>query len=344
MAERARNNPQGSVYDAPRHESAIEGRFPAAIRRISWGAIFAGVAVALVIQLLLNLFGLSIGLGTIDPATEQAPLQGIGTGTGIWLALSAIVALFAGGWVAGHLAGLPRRIDGLLHGFVTWAVTTFVTLYLITSGVGIVLGGALNVVQEGTQLLAEGVQAVAPEVAQQVEGDLSIEQVQQEAIEILRQTGREDLQPENLAERAQQAADTVGQAAREAAQQPGEAEEAIRQALRRLIAFGEETVTAADREAVVNVLVARTDMSRAEARQTVKEYEQAFQQAQQEVEQTTQELRQDAVQVADQAAATVSRAALWSALALVVGAVAAATGGAAGAPRDMPASPAVRRE
>ncbi|MCK8494731.1 hypothetical protein M0L20_22875 [Spirosoma sp. RP8] len=50
------------------------------VKRISWSAVFAGVLVAIVSQLLLSLLGLGIGLSTIDPETEQNPTAGLGTG------------------------------------------------------------------------------------------------------------------------------------------------------------------------------------------------------------------------------------------------------------------------
>lgn len=356
MADSIRDDPAGGAYGSARRERAARTRapaehapeeevapreyFPAAIRRISWGAILAGAVVALVLQLLFNLFGVAAGLGAIDPATEEAPFSGLGLGTGIWLVVSSIIALFVGGWTAGRFAGLPRRVDGLLHGFVTWAVTTFVIVYLAASGVGAIFGGAFSVMQEGTDVLARGAGIALPEVAEQIEGEASAEEIRQEIADLLRQTGREDLQPENLAAQAQQAADTVGQAAEEAAQAPADAEEEIRNAFDRLIAMGQETVSEVDREAVVNVLVARTDMSREEAQQTVKEYEATAEQARQQLQQAGEQ----ATQTADQVIASVSRAALWTAIAMVVGAVAAAGGGATGAPADLPASPAVRRE
>ena len=37
------------------------------INQISWGAVLAGVVVALTAQLLLNLLGVGIGLSTIEP-------------------------------------------------------------------------------------------------------------------------------------------------------------------------------------------------------------------------------------------------------------------------------------
>ena len=57
-----------------RHDGALPGgNVPAAgviARRISWGAVFAGALVALVVQLALSLLGLGIGMGTVDPLEE----------------------------------------------------------------------------------------------------------------------------------------------------------------------------------------------------------------------------------------------------------------------------------
>jgi len=39
----------------------------ASLRRVSWGAILAGVVVALAVQVLLAMLGAAIGLATIEP-------------------------------------------------------------------------------------------------------------------------------------------------------------------------------------------------------------------------------------------------------------------------------------
>lgn len=346
-ARETRRDPKGRRDPAARGEpaDAYAGTFAAALRRVSWGAIFAGAVVALVLQLMLNLLGLSIGLGAIDPAAQQDPLGGLGTGAGIWLVVTGLIALFAGGWTAGRLAGLPRPIDGVLHGFVAWAVATFVTFYLVVSGVGTVLSGAFTVVQEGTRVVAQGVEAVAPQAGEAVGAigdEISTEEVRQEALTILQQTGQEELQPENLAQRADAAAGTAGEAAGEAAQSPAEAEQEIQQALDQLITSGQEVVDEVDREAAVNVLVNRTDMTEEEARSTVVEYEQVFRQARQQIEQTAQQVQEQAPQVASDVTDAVSRAALWGFITMLIGALAAAGGGAIGAPQHV-AAPAERR-
>ena len=50
--------------------------------------------------------GAGIGLSTVDPLRYNPPdASTVGMGAGIWWAISSMAALFAGGWVAGHLAG-----------------------------------------------------------------------------------------------------------------------------------------------------------------------------------------------------------------------------------------------
>ena len=99
------------------------------IRRISWAAIIAGLVVALAIELVLSLLGVGIGASTIHVVNGTSASAGsIGIGSGIWFLLSTLIALFGGGWVAGRLAGMPRPIDGTLHGVIAWSLTSLVTV------------------------------------------------------------------------------------------------------------------------------------------------------------------------------------------------------------------------
>ncbi|HEX9956287.1 MAG TPA: hypothetical protein VGA96_03490, partial [Fibrella sp.] len=100
------------------------------MNRISWSAVFAGVLIAIVTQLLLTLLGLGVGLGTIDPVEESNPTAGLGMGSAIWYIVSSLISLFVGGWVAGRLASAPRLFDGIIHGILTWCVVTLLTIYL----------------------------------------------------------------------------------------------------------------------------------------------------------------------------------------------------------------------
>ena len=82
------------------------------INRVSWGAVLAGVVVALVAQLILNMIGIGIGAATLDPGAgaEQNPsARGFSIGAAAWWAVSGILAALAGGFAAGRLSGHPRK-------------------------------------------------------------------------------------------------------------------------------------------------------------------------------------------------------------------------------------------
>ena len=64
-------------------------------RRISWAAIFGGVILVVVVQLLLSTLGAGIGLGTVNVNAGTTPDAGnFGIGAGIWWVISSCIALF----------------------------------------------------------------------------------------------------------------------------------------------------------------------------------------------------------------------------------------------------------
>jgi hypothetical protein len=137
---------------------------PATPRRVSWGAIFAGAIAVIAIELLLNLLGAGVGAATVNPLQGQLPGQGLALGAVIWFVLSCIISLFIGGWIAGRLADSPSKRDGALYGFVTWALASLVLVYMLSTAIGGVLGGAASVLGKTASLAGHGAQAAAPTV------------------------------------------------------------------------------------------------------------------------------------------------------------------------------------
>jgi hypothetical protein len=127
-------------------------------RRISWGAIFAGTVVALGTGLLLTLFGFFVGFAMYNPQTEAQPAAGIPMWTMIWYLITAFCSLFAGGWVAARLAGTPEKGTGMLHGLVTWGLTTISSVLF---GI-LAIGGLLRV---SAQLMHTLVAGISPALA-----------------------------------------------------------------------------------------------------------------------------------------------------------------------------------
>jgi hypothetical protein len=126
------------------------------IHRIAWGAVFAGVAISMVTQLLLNLLGLGFGAGLVDPQTADASSAGnFSIGAGLWWAISGIIAAGAGGYAAGRLSGRPEPTTTAWHGLTAWAFTTLAIFYLLTTAVGATMGGALSAISSAAGPVAQ---------------------------------------------------------------------------------------------------------------------------------------------------------------------------------------------
>ena len=325
----------------PVSSPTVTGNFAARpSRRVSWGAVFAGMVIAVVVQLVFSLLGAGIGLSTVDPLRHSTPdAATFGLGAGIWWIVSSVVALFAGGWVAGHLAGSPEATDSALHGLLTWGVATLVTVYLLASLLGSVVRGGASLVGKTAEVAATGVGAVAGPAGKLIQDQMAasgitLEGLKDQVQKLLAQTGNPALQPGAIASQASAAAGQITSAATGAGTPGTLPADDLQGALQKIIAAGKSTIDQADRESVVNVVMARTGVSRPEAEQRTDAWIKQYQDARARFEQQKIEAEAKARQVADNAAGASSKAALGMVLALVLGAIAAAWGGRA-ARRDV---------
>jgi hypothetical protein len=130
--------------------------------RISWGAIWGGTAIALSVMLVLSLIGIGVGLSTLDPQTGDNPSgQAVGIGAVIWWAVSSLISLFVGGMIAGRAAA---SFNGHIHGLITWATVTLLSILMLTSAIGSALAGATGLARFATNLVPQ-VQQRASEAA-----------------------------------------------------------------------------------------------------------------------------------------------------------------------------------
>jgi len=312
-------------------------------KRISWGAVFAGALLALVLQLGLSLLGAGIGLSTIDPLQERNPVSGLGTGAIIWYGISTLVALYVGGLVAGRLAGAPRRTDGLLHGLLTWGLVTLFTFYLLTTAVGGIISGVGGVAGRALTAAGSGIAAVAPQAGDAIKGELKeqgidLNDLKKEASKLLRQTGKSELSPEEL-ERQGRAAGNVAKAeAGQSAANPQEASDNFDQVIDNLTSKAENIGNAADRDAAVNVVMKRTGKTRAESEQVVDNWIATAKEAQAKLAQAKDAAAQKAREAGDAAASGLSKAAIFAFIGMVLGAAAAGFGGRQATPDERLAS------
>ncbi|MCF2487998.1 hypothetical protein [Dyadobacter sp. CY347] len=306
------------------------------LKRISWSAIFAGVLVAIVAQMLLSLLGFGIGLGTIDAVEEKNPAAGLGIGSAIWYILSSLISLFVGSWVAGRLASAPRLFDGILHGVLTWCLVTLLTIYFLTTTIGSIIGGTGRLVGGLVKTAGKGIAAAAPGIGDAVQGqlkangvdmeNLDLSDLKSEANKLLRQTGDPSLNPNRLEQKADRAADNAGNAAENSASDPGNADDIAGSMFKNLFKEGQATVSQVDRQDAVNVVMKRTGKSEQESKQIVDNWINTYKQAQVKLEQTKKEAEIKARQMADDAASAASKAAIFGFLGLLIGVAAAGFG------------------
>jgi hypothetical protein len=265
------------------------------LNEIAWGAVLAGVVVALVTQLLLNMLGLGIGVATLDPGTGDNPsASALSIGAGLWWTLSGILASLAGGYAAGRLSGRPKEATAAWHGLTAWAFTTLVIFYLLSSTVGGVLGGVYNTVSGALgglgRTAAATATAAAPALSQAADPFAAIEGSVREA------AGGDD---------------------------PAALRDAAVTAVRGMLT-GDPAQAQEARERAAQAVARARNVPIEQAREQVAGYERQYRQA-------AEQARRQASEAADAAASVVSRGALFGFFALALGAVAAWFGGRAGA-------------
>jgi hypothetical protein len=280
------------------------------VRRISWGAVFAGLVVVLVTQLTLGVLGIGIGASMVN-FQDNRPAPGVRVAAVSWVLLTAVVSLFLGGYVSARLAGVPRKQDSCLHGILTWSAQTIVTLLLVTTTMGGLMSGMVGLLGKGIASITEqeGMGGVGAAVEQTTgQGGVDWNAIQTDA--------------ESLASQANQAGTQT---------EPKVSAEDLQRALGQMFNRQGQPASPEDREDLINAVAGYTGMPREQAEQRVEYWEQRYQQAQHK----TSETKEQAKTPAAETAGGVSKVALWTFVTLILGAVAAALGGLSGRPKTL---------
>lgn len=147
--------------------------------RVRWGPIFAGLVVALSVQLVLSALGAAIGLTNIsDSGAPRSNADTVGAAVGIGSIISLFIALFVGGWVTSRASGPMNRNTALLNGAILWATTLAISAWLLSSGVsgafGVITSNAgevLNQAQQSGANLPKSVPNVTAQQTREVAGN-----------------------------------------------------------------------------------------------------------------------------------------------------------------------------
>ncbi|MEB3159950.1 MAG: hypothetical protein VKL20_00675 [Synechocystis sp.] len=123
---------------------------------VHWGAIIAGLVVAISTQLLLSAIGAAMGFTTIAGSdTPRSNMGGVVEAIGIWTVISLFISLFLGGGITARTFGSINRKTAALNGVILWAITLTLSSWLLVSGVwgtfGLVASNMGNMASPGQQ-------------------------------------------------------------------------------------------------------------------------------------------------------------------------------------------------
>ncbi|WNL42041.1 hypothetical protein RN347_15655 [Halomonas sp. PAMB 3264] len=326
------------------------------IDRVSWGSVIAGVVTVLAISALLSFLGTSIGSSVIDPMSND-PFDGLGTAFGISSAVFLVISFAAGGFVSGRLA----NSNGFIHGFLSWATATLVSLMLIGFAAGQVassgvsaMGSILSGTGQVTGSVAQGIGNAASSLGEQLsdnfdfdpdtESPLNSQSLRNQVNQILRDTESQALQPDYLRGQAEAAVSDIQTAVRRLASNPSNYETILDELVNAQRERLENIEQEVDRDALVNALVNNTDMTEPRAEEFVdeslarlnagiRELEQQIDRLESYIDQAKQELasaEQSLRESAEQATQSLRSSALIAFIALAIAALISSFAGVAG--------------
>jgi hypothetical protein len=105
--------------------------------RVSWGGIWGGVLIAMGILLLSAAVGFAVGMSSAVSVSGSVETD-LGTGIGIWGAVSLLVALFLGGMAATRIGMVTDKATGAIQGALVWVVSVLFLIVLAGGGFGLI--------------------------------------------------------------------------------------------------------------------------------------------------------------------------------------------------------------
>lgn len=110
---------------------------------VRWGPIWAGLLLALGVQVVLGAVSLAVALSIFSPA-EADYAQRVTNFASILSVTSGLIALYLGGFVAGRMASVFGLRNGIVQGSVVWALALVIGVVLSALGIAGLLN-AMNV-------------------------------------------------------------------------------------------------------------------------------------------------------------------------------------------------------
>jgi hypothetical protein len=101
--------------------------------RVNWGAVLAGVVVAMALYVTMSFLAFAIGLSTVDNMTGKT----FAVTAALIAGFTLLVTMFLGGFVASRITVGEDKNEAITYGVLVWGTTM---LLLLSGGLGLGLG------------------------------------------------------------------------------------------------------------------------------------------------------------------------------------------------------------
>lgn len=300
-------------------------------------AIIAGTLVALALMVLFTLLGLAIGVASLE-----AIGQGLGIGAAIYIVVTQLISLAAGGFAAARFMSPADTSVAVLGGAAVWALTTLIVAFGGVNAGTSAISSSTSLVAQTAKTTTSAVQAITPDdIAlpdiSEIAGSISMSDLPPELQQTFRETGVTPSQLRNEGREAfrnvisqqemNRARSLLTATLSDIVAQPSSFSEEVDRLLDQLIkgenaVFNQEDLTEAER-----ALETRLNITPNQARQFVDEVEGSFNAAVDTLRQTVSEMEVRLVDAANNVQNAVASAALWLFIASLLGLLAAAAAG-----------------
>jgi hypothetical protein len=241
--------------------------------------------------------GIAVGASAVDATSGDTPsATTFGVVSGVWLLVANLVGLAVGGYVAARFSGTADDTDGILHGLSVWGIAYLLSAVLL----GNIIAGTASTAMQGVSSILGGVAQGAGQAASAASGPAA--------------QAAQQINPQQLVERARTALQTGGDPARMTSEQRN-AE--IGQLVTRRVTSG--SLPQQDQQRLTQLVAAEYNIAPDEAQRRI-------QQVEQQATQTAQEAERRAREAANAAATASATAAYWAFGAMLLGALAAVLG------------------
>lgn len=320
---------------------------------LSWRAVLAGLVTFIALSMVFSLIGAAIGLGAPD-VTAAKPLEGVGMGLILWTVLSLILSL-AG---AGYIAGFTATRAGMVHGFLTWALSLIATTMLASSAlsgafntIGAMLGATGRAAGDVVGTVADTAGSLSEDAFNAIADQLQIDtaNLDTEVENVLQDTDIEQLQPNYLQNQLDETVTDIQNAAKSVVVDQKPIDEAFQDVFTNIQERVDTIGQGLNRDQIAEAVAKNTDLTEAEAEEAtdniMKSYEDVQKQTQdvlKNAETQIDQLQQDTKQVVEKGKETTetvmneaSKYSVYAFIASVLGMLISTFAGKKGAEKDL---------